>query len=72
MDEAQMPDDLYTQYPRFNSMNTEVFYTEIETALRGGATPLTLVQIRGLVHAENIADDKPEWSTYSEDFLSRP
>ncbi len=42
MDEGPSPAGVYDMYPAFNPANTEVFYTQIETALRVGARPMTI------------------------------
>jgi hypothetical protein len=42
MSESEFSKELYDQYPTFNSTNTEVFYTQIETAMRVGGTPMTM------------------------------
>jgi hypothetical protein len=67
MDEAPMPEERYTQFPSFNSANTEVFYTEIETALRSDARPLTLSGFADWFK-EKIKDTPPT-VYYSEDYL---
>jgi hypothetical protein len=67
MDEAEMSAELYDQFPRFNTANTEVFYTEIETALRCGAKPVTLSAFADW-HRENVKETAPH-IYYSEDFL---
>lgn len=67
MDESEMPESLYDQYPRFNSRNTEVFYSEIETALRCGAKPVTLSQFADW-HREHVRDTAPS-IFYAEDHM---
>lgn len=68
MDESPMPEDLYDQYPRFNPSNTEVFYTQIETALRLGAQPLTISSFSDW-HRQNVGDTA-EMIWHSRDHIS--
>ncbi len=55
MDETTMPEETYDQFPRFNTANTEVFYTQIETALRLGAKPSSISAFADW-HRQNIGD----------------
>ncbi len=55
LSEDEISADLYDQFPTFNSANTEVFYTQIETALRVGAKPVTFSQFADW-HKANIRD----------------
>ncbi len=63
--EAEISKELYDQYPTFNSATTEVFYTQLETALRLGAKPVTFSQFADW-HKINIRNTA-EFITYSED-----
>jgi hypothetical protein len=63
--EADISEELYDQYPQFNSTTTEVFYTQIETALRLGAHPVTFSAFADW-HKTNV-QGTAEFVTYSED-----
>jgi hypothetical protein len=65
--EAEISTDFYDQFPTFNSAHTEVFYTQIETALRVGAKPVTISQFADW-HRTNL-QDTVEFVAYSEDLL---
>lgn len=65
--EDELGQDLYDQFPTFNSHNTEVFYTQIETALRLGAKPVTFSGLADWI-AQNI-NDTPEMAFMTEDPL---
>ncbi len=65
--EAEISKELYDQYPTFNSATTEVFYTQLETALRLGAKPVTFSQFADW-HKTNIRNTA-EFITYSEDLI---
>ncbi len=63
--EAEISKELYDQYPAFNSATTEIFYSQIETALRLGAKPVTFTQFADW-HRKTIGDTA-ECVLYSED-----
>jgi hypothetical protein len=67
LSEDEISKELYDQYPTFNSATTEVLYTQIETALRIGAMPVTMSQFADW-HKENIRDTA-EFVTYAQDPL---
>ncbi len=59
--------EYYDPFPRFSSHNAEAFYTEIDTALRAGARPVTLSGFANWF-AEHVGDTA-ETVIYSEDLL---
>ncbi len=65
--EAEISPELYDQYPTFNSATTEVFYTQLETSLRVGATPVTMSQFADW-HKKHIGKTA-EYITFSRDPL---
>lgn len=67
MSEAEFSKELYDQYPTFNSTNTEVFYTQIETALRVGGKPMTMAGFTEW-HKKNFGTTV-EYVTVSEDIV---
>ena len=67
MDEGPDPEGWYDQFPTFNPADTEAFYSEIETALRLGARPLTISNFADW-HRENVGDTA-EMTYYLEDVL---
>jgi len=65
LDEGPAPEGIYDMFPRFNSADTEVFCTQIETALEVGARPLTISAFADW-HRKNIGDTT-EMIWHSED-----
>jgi hypothetical protein len=65
--EDEISKELYDQYPTCTSTTTEVLYTQIETALRVGAKPVTMSQFADW-HKTNMKDTTP-MVTYSQDHL---
>ena len=67
LDEGEISEEYYDQYPTFNPANTETFMTQIETALRCGAKPVTISGFADW-HATDVQDTPPT-ITWSEDHL---
>ncbi len=65
--ETEISKELYDQFPTFNSTTTEVFYTQLETALRLGAKAVTMSRFADW-HKENIGNTA-EFIAYSRDPL---